>query len=703
MQKSDEPKPNNNTENDNTDECIKLDDGRVLLLARRGATTSSIEECTGSSSSLETTRLEVTKNFSFIVHRPCKSYCSYAVIWITIIATACTFVASWDCNTFHGAESSSSQGARPGYGIWSLEDSGKQCQLWDVLFAPSHLDTPLRMARILSMTAMLASLVATAIMCQVLPRGRMANSMLTLGGLISWIAKSMAKSEHRFNVWLTFFILTYMWMIFFANCILLRKYTSNDLWKLARCLLLICCVGSAGIFAMLASNLCMCETTTIDDHRSADNFSLDRSFNATSLLSNSERQESCDGQCALGPSSSIVIASPLLWLLGWIGASWVSLDESNDTTASISTTHSYKPRQRFATASTVDLSDDDNTIDDDVELGNENDFQPSDLTLPSHSLQILFPCTSVEFDDDSRCHDNSMRNTVPPEACESFDSDDDTDHGDDDSSSHRNKFTPTIANIDKSDMPAAPRMDTSQCSEAASTRSGRRFQYSCWIIISILEIFIVAVLLGSYYQNKRALLAPDTSHNFITEVVCAFDESGVFQTFQNPDQAVQAGYKIAHCGECGECSNPSDIARYVETRKTVAEQSMQCSLAAILGTDEQLEECLERELGFTRSCTICWAENMRNTAKSCLWTCISNVLRGDRKNKNVDNAKDYDLLNQCVFCDEKLSGTEFVQCSGVARRRLGIASEFQRDPMEMCPVVQVDYLSSSWQKGFIPL
>jgi hypothetical protein len=60
---------------------------------------------------------------------------------------------------------------------------------------------------------------------------------------------------------------------------------------------------------------------------------------------------------------------------------------------------------------------------------------------------------------------------------------------------------------------------------------------------------------------------------------------------------------------------------------------------------------------------------------------------------NVARAGDVGRLNQCLQCDEKMSGPGFVTCSGVACRRLGIESEIERNPEEQCPVVDIDWVS----------
>ena len=76
-----------------------------------------------------------------------------------------------------------------------------------------------------------------------------------------------------------------------------------------------------------------------------------------------------------------------------------------------------------------------------------------------------------------------------------------------------------------------------------------------------------------------------------------------------------------------------------------------------------------------------------------MFTCMKTLFTGFMSNNNVAYAGEQGWLNQCLQCDEKMSGTAFVQCSGVARRRLGIASEIERNPEEQCSTVGLDWLT----------
>ena len=113
---------------------------------------------------------------------------------------------------------------------------------------------------------------------------------------------------------------------------------------------------------------------------------------------------------------------------------------------------------------------------------------------------------------------------------------------------------------------------------------------------------------------------------------------------------------MAHCGECGYCSNPHDIITYVETRKTIAKSAKKCGPNTFLGSYDDLADCLEEKIRFRRECTYCLADNMENTAKECLSTCMRTLFSGFMTDNNVPGAGDQGWMNQCLFCNEKCPG-----------------------------------------------
>jgi hypothetical protein len=62
------------------------------------------------------------------------------------------------------------------------------------------------------------------------------------------------------------------------------------------------------------------------------------------------------------------------------------------------------------------------------------------------------------------------------------------------------------------------------------------------------------------------------------------------------------------------------------------------------------------------------------------------------KNNNIPYSGQRGWLNHCLLCDERMSDNGFVTCSGVACRQLGIESEIERNPKELCQSVDIDWV-----------
>jgi hypothetical protein len=72
---------------------------------------------------------------------------------------------------------------------------------------------------------------------------------------------------------------------------------------------------------------------------------------------------------------------------------------------------------------------------------------------------------------------------------------------------------------------------------------------------------------------------------------------------------------------------------------------------------------------------------------------MKTLFSGFMSDNSVPGAGQQGSLNHCFYCDEKLSGTPFVTCSGASRRRLGISSEIERNPeQQQCTTVGVDWV-----------
>jgi hypothetical protein len=214
------------------------------------------------------------------------------------------------------------------------------------------------------------------------------------------------------------------------------------------------------------------------------------------------------------------------------------------------------------------------------------------------------------------------------------------------------------------------------------------------VAVCVLFAVVLVLLVGSRYENVAADRSPSTTPNFVTNVVCAFnplDPSVSFTTYPSPEEAKADGMTVAHCGACAYCSNLDDIKTYVKTRDTITKDTKKCGPTAVLGSTDELHECLEDRIGLSHECRTCWVENMECDTKLCILTCIKTLFTGFMKQNDVPQAGDEGWLNRCLQCDERRCGTAFVTCSGAARRRLGIPSDIGRNPDEICPHVEFDW------------
>lgn len=678
----------------------------------------------------------------------------YLVFAVTLAAGLCTFLASWSCQTFYGADLSFGGG---GYGIWSLQDAAGKCQLWSVLFFAYRLDAPLRAARFCTMVGMLLGLTSMALQSQLLlPYGRLGGWLVGIG-LVFWLVDSLYY-WWRFNVWASFFALAYFFQVLVIKCWVLEQYSAQTLYGVVRTLAVVTIFMTAGVFWILLSNVCLCDALTeeelLQDSQDQDDtfttstttFTLEDGTTSTttdyfddlyqkySSIGDARvytRPEDCTNQCVLGPASNFAIVTPLLWVVvALLSYTTVPITrfskQSGNQQARIRQRNERRLLQLASSASLEDDDEDDEENDTPFQEEEEKGEEISSLPTKKSSLinknkkttSSLRPRlgTATTFtSEDTPFNEEELATVAPPSPPSTLDStsiaplvmNPITEHPEHDTAGEEEEQD--VAHNDTPEdeaeqeyFPDSTTITTETLHFARKPTKCRRCHHILLGIVSLLYTLVVLVLMGSYFENRNAAQAPDTSYNFITDVVCSLDPgTHQFETFETPDLAHLAGYQVVHCGECGECSNLSDIERYVETRKTVADSAKNCASVAIFGKDEALEECLQDNIGFTPRCSRCWGDNMRTTAKHCMWTCLSSMLIGVFESDNVPQANDYDWLNQCVYCDEKRSGPNFVQCSGVARRRLGIPSEFERNPLEQCPHSDIDYLQSNWTDAFL--
>lgn len=187
------------------------------------------------------------------------------------------------------------------------------------------------------------------------------------------------------------------------------------------------------------------------------------------------------------------------------------------------------------------------------------------------------------------------------------------------------------------------------------------------------------------------------------------------QTFPSLDEAVQAGWKVTHQYHCGVCSTLKDLAVYMGVKDQTTPVRL-CTKRgqAQNGKLDEVKQCIQESVGFTEMCAEAWAYNGIHTGQQCQGTCLATygndalfwpafngfidmVIR-EKFNacptqvpsndpyfraqmqaagcplKNEQNGK----LNDCLWCDERISGPGFKYDAARTRRASGLESEIPR-------------------------
>ena len=172
------------------------------------------------------------------------------------------------------------------------------------------------------------------------------------------------------------------------------------------------------------------------------------------------------------------------------------------------------------------------------------------------------------------------------------------------------------------------------------------------------------------------------------EQVCAVMKESIeerryrLESFKSPEAAVAAGGHITHTGPCALCSSLDDLSVYLG-RPDLTDPVRACGTANLPPADDLYAkreahiECL-LELGFTLPCAQIWYYNTLNTRIACIDSCLE--LLG-APHHNPDGS-----LNECIQCDEDISGPVFKTHAGRTRRNTGMASELCRPCGETFPI-----------------
>lgn len=154
------------------------------------------------------------------------------------------------------------------------------------------------------------------------------------------------------------------------------------------------------------------------------------------------------------------------------------------------------------------------------------------------------------------------------------------------------------------------------------------------------------------------------------------------ESFESPEAAIASGGHITHTGPCGLCSSLADLAVYLgrpdltDPVRACGAQNLPPAEDLYAKRDEHIA-CL-LELDFTLPCAQIWYYNTLNTRLACIDSCIA--LLG-APHHNPDGS-----LNECIQCDEDISGPVFKAYAGRTRRNTAMASELCRPCEEVFPI-----------------
>jgi hypothetical protein len=196
-----------------------------------------------------------------------------------------------------------------------------------------------------------------------------------------------------------------------------------------------------------------------------------------------------------------------------------------------------------------------------------------------------------------------------------------------------------------------------------------------------------------YFPGSPYLNQTDASNKYISEIlankeiVCAIKyhnnskDQYTINQFGTKEEALMAEYIVTHQGPCGVCSTLQDLSVYLE--KNLTAPVRRCGMLSVLSNKLSLN-CIKR-LGFTDQCSQIWLFNSINTKNNCFRVCIKSWIKNEPLNKPNGS------LNDCIQCDETISGPIFKYFSGRTRRGSGIESEIGRSGAEVYNITHCYY------------
>ena len=142
-------------------------------------------------------------------------------------------------------------------------------------------------------------------------------------------------------------------------------------------------------------------------------------------------------------------------------------------------------------------------------------------------------------------------------------------------------------------------------------------------------------------------------------------------SYESKKAMLDDGATMTHWGACGVCSSLADLSVYL-SYPDLTTKGTECSLRAL----EEFQDGIKcyQEVGYTAPCAEMWVYNGFNTKEKCLGYCASFTIFKRPNNGPAPYCK----LDDCLLCDEQMSGPAFQTVAARSRRRSGLLSKIAR-------------------------
>ena len=225
-------------------------------------------------------------------------------------------------------------------------------------------------------------------------------------------------------------------------------------------------------------------------------------------------------------------------------------------------------------------------------------------------------------------------------------------------------------------LPADACAPTCACADDASAWTAPAYDAA---FVAGLRAYALIEPPGRMLDDPYALEAPPQER---PEAVCAVhlepDRPGAYRLQTWPDAAAAdaEGGVVTHRGACGLCSSLQDLAVYVET-PDLATPVRECGLLSFREGPEAQMACL-LDIGFSEPCADIWFHNTNHTREVCAEPCLR-LLEAPYHDETG-------APNECIQCDEDLSGPVFKAVAGRTRRSSGLPTALCRPCNTVAPI-----------------